>query len=578
MDEIRVYYDGDCPFCTRYTTYLNLGRQARITLTNLREAPETAALFEHKGLHPDKGMIVDLDGRLYGGADAMHVLSLLDQSDSVAARLTGWVFSKPWRARLLYPLLRLGRNTTLLLLGRQPLRSDPGIEPLRILFTSALGLFAWLHFLVYAFQFNAPLYTTTFSIGFAGLILILRPQSRRVLLLLLGLLVVDAWLQMPSHSNHTIIKNFLLLAALPAGAWHALRGNSINAFLDSLFGVGRWLLLLMYVFGVFHKINSDFLDPAVSCATMLWYDMPAWLGWIDAEFVGPLITWGTLFVETTILVMLIVPRLRYHGILIGIGFHSVLALSGYALYATFSMLSLMLHLTFLSSTSAQQIIQSPGWKRWQMLCRHWHGTAIVGLCATVLGFLSWIGSFSQVGLFWLLIVAPFFFFLAAHGRDLQPPPAIELLRVKPGWLVLVIALFFFNCITPYLGLKTAQSINMFANLRLEAHHSNHFLIDKPGPFHYLDDVVQIVSASGSTKLQYVLAQDLSMVYYDLLNTLDSNPQARVTYIRNGNIHEDQTRQSLAGDIEEILHPEWFRKWFHFNVVDLNDPKPCALDR
>ena len=119
----------------------------------------------------------------------------------------------------------------------------------------------------------------------------------------------------------------------------------------------------MYFFGVFHKLNTGFLDPSVSCAVALWQNMPQPLNHLDGAAIQYLTIYGALAVELLIFLMLLLRRFRHLGILIGVGFHMLLALSGYAMYAPFSMLSVALHCLFLSPQSARQIVDSPAWQR-----------------------------------------------------------------------------------------------------------------------------------------------------------------------------------------------------------------------
>lgn len=69
-----------------------------------------------------------------------------------------------------------------------------------------------------------------------------------------------------------------------------------------------------------------------------------------------------------------------------------------------------------------------------------------------------------------------------------------------------------------------------------------------------------------------------MVYYNLPDKLEGNLAAVGTHRRNGVFHENQTAIVLASEINQTLHPLWFRSWFHFNQVGLTLPKPCVLDR
>src|SRR5690606_10652685 len=140
-------------------------------------------------------------------------------------------------------------------------------------------------------------YFTSYLIPIIGVWLLFHPASRRTLLMLLVTLSIDAWQQMPIFSNHTILKNFFLLAVVSGGIHAALRGQTWTSALKVVAPVGRALILIMYVFGVFHKINSGFLNPEVSCAATLWSEMPPPLNALDATWFIYLAIYGTLVIE-----------------------------------------------------------------------------------------------------------------------------------------------------------------------------------------------------------------------------------------------------------------------------------------
>lgn len=448
------------------------------------------------------------------------------------------------------------------------------------IFCWAFGLFGFLHLLVYAFQFGAVIYVTTSVIAGLGLALFLYPESRGLFALLIGVMVTDGWLQMPTYSNHTILKNFFLLAVLVSAAWQLLRRGTWDGFVQDFAPAGRALLATMYVFGVFHKINTDFLNPDVSCAVSLWQQMPLGLAALDHPWMLQLTIWGTLVIESLILLCLLVRPWRNIGILVGIAFHSLLALSGYALYVPFSMLTVCLHLLYLEPASAQAIVNSAAWTRTRQVLASWRGRAALALWLGLLALLSWAGSFSQVGLLWLPAIGVLLWLLMQAPVQQRHAQLGAGLFWSRNWAVTAVGvLFFFNCITPYLGLKTSQSLNMFANLRLEGGVSNHLLLaHAPAPFNYLEDLVTVVEAHGSPTLRRASADDLRLVYYDFLDHVDRERGVVASFVRNGVMYENQTAQTLASEIDQHLHPRWFRKWFHFNPVDLRSPKPCALDR
>lgn len=575
---MKVLYDGDCPLCAEYTRTLRLKSVVgALELIDLRREPLALESLLEAGMVPDHGMVVEHEGRLYHGADAVNLLALLSSSNSWLAILFNWLLGIPLLAGLLYPLMRMGRNLLLLSLERQPLIAADAVPADRLLFF-IFGFFAFLHLLVYQYQFGATIYYSTYLLAGMGLLLILGTRQRLLFVLLVSLMLVDGILQMPALSNHTILKNFFLVGVGLAGIYHALRAGRWGDFWADVLPVGRMLLVVMYFFGVFHKINSSFIDPASSCAMALWLQMPGWLNWLQGPLIQYSTIYGTFLVESLLVVLLFVPRLRHIGIACGMVFHLLLALSGYAMYAPFSFLSVFLHLCFLSPEASRRVIHSREWSAFEHFLRRPTGLSVLAMLLAMAYLGAWSGRYADVTYVCLIAIAPLLYCVLRYGRDANAASTAQFFVSPRRWLFLVVLLFFFNCSTPYLGLKTAQSMNMFANLRLEAGQSNHLLIRGVGPFGYLDDVVEVVESSGSNRFDYVRREGLGLVYYSLLDELERHPGARVSFHLNGELLQAQSAETLRHDIAEILHPRWFRAWFHFTVVDFSLPKPCALDR
>jgi len=575
---MKIIYDGHCPFCHEYVRLVRIRKVVgSVELIDLRVNRECLTDLLVAGVDPDQGMIVEHFGRRYYGADAIQMLAMLSANSSFLAIALNRLMSSSWMVGALYPLLRIGRNLVLLALGRETLVSSKEEPADRLLFF-VFGFFAFLHLLVYQYQYGAPIYYSTYLLAGIGVLLILGIRQRLLFVLLVGLMLVDGILQMPALSNHTILKNFFLVGVSLAGIYHALRAGRWGDFWADVLPVGRMLLVVMYFFGVFHKINSGFIDPASSCAMALWAQMPGWLGWIQGPLIQYSAIYGTFLIESLLVVLLFVPRLRHIGIACGMVFHLLLALSGYAMYAPFSFLSVFLHLCFLSPEASRRVIHSREWRAFERFLRRPAGLSVLAMLLAMAYLGAWSGRYADVTYVCLIAIAPLLYCVLRYGRDANAASTAQFFVSPRRWLFLVVLLFFFNCSTPYLGLKTAQSMNMFANLRLEAGQSNHLLIRGVGPFGYLDDVVEVVESSGSYRLDYVRREGLGLVYYSLLDELERRPGARVSFHRNGELLQAQSVETLRHDIAEILHPRWFRAWFHFAVVDFSLPKPCALDR
>jgi len=122
-----LLYDGECPFCSRYVRHVRL-REAigPITLANAREHAALVEEVRRLGFDVDTGMVLKLDGNYYHGADCIHALALLTTPSGWFNRLNSLVFKSSTAAKVLYPILRTGRNLTLRLLRRG--RLQPSLD------------------------------------------------------------------------------------------------------------------------------------------------------------------------------------------------------------------------------------------------------------------------------------------------------------------------------------------------------------------------------------------------------------------------------------------------------------------
>lgn len=120
MSDTIIIYDGDCPFCSRYVTMLRLRETlGTIRLVDAREGGPEVDEALARGLDLDEGMALRLNGVYYHGDECIHRLALLSSPSGLFNRVNAAIFRSERLSRLLYPVLRSGRNTALLLLGRK---------------------------------------------------------------------------------------------------------------------------------------------------------------------------------------------------------------------------------------------------------------------------------------------------------------------------------------------------------------------------------------------------------------------------------------------------------------------------
>ena len=580
---VTIFYDGDCPFCSRYVRLLRLRRAAGpVELVDLRLNPEVRGRLEAQGFDLDKGMVVDAGGRRLAGTDAIHTLALLSTPSDRFNRLNRLVLSFGPIAAAVYPVLRSGRWFTLFLLGRQGIGAiDSGVAARAEIFGCFFALFSIFHVFNYAFEYGRfPPSWDQVAIAATATMLLFNPGSSRALCLVMLASTVSTLVQAPVHSNHTMVRSALLIGYWASFLFVMFRASNRSAVFANLTLAGQGALLVMYVFGIFHKINTDFLDPTTSCAVALWRRMPEPLRWIEGPLIDNATIYGTFAAEGAIMWMLLTPRLRHYGVVAGILFHLLIALSGYAMYVSFTMLSISLHTLFLDGESAKRIVASRGMRVLQIRLFDPAYATIACLLIAGLTLAAFAGNYSLVTLLALPMVLPFCVLVVRYGGPPKPPHAVSRPRNSRPAVVIgaaVTAIFFANCSMPYLGLKSAQAINMFANLRLEDGTSNHLLLSHPpGPFRYLEDIAEIDDSGGDAGLEWYRRNDHSIVYYDLLVRLLNDPELVVSFTRGGRSLESVSAADLADDIARQLHPAWFRKWFHFQPVSLARPEPCGV--
>ena len=116
---ISLVYDKQCPACDFYCRRIEVHDNAgEMEIIDARVDSEIRDQVTQLGWDIDQGMVVKIDGALYYGADAIHVLAQLSSRSGWFNRLNYWLFKSPRLAGRLYPLLRSCRNLLLKLLGR----------------------------------------------------------------------------------------------------------------------------------------------------------------------------------------------------------------------------------------------------------------------------------------------------------------------------------------------------------------------------------------------------------------------------------------------------------------------------
>lgn len=287
---------------------------------------------------------------------------------------------------------------------------------------------------------------------------------------------------LPAAANHSVLA-LLVDVCLLIGCVQVLRSEHPEPrgrrLWRSVQGPIQATVAVVYFFAAFHKLNSSFFDPDVSCATSQVAKMFELHGFERPETMSALgiNIYLTLILETAIVVFLLWPRFSHIGALIGLLFHTAL---GWAQFFDFATVVFALYLFFLPWDGIQRSI--PRIPRWAGAC---FLAGLLGLSATSLLFhgirsssviFEWPGWSLQadtvICLFWTLMVWPILFPVFSQANAWQGHRRWK--GAALAWLIPVIALL--NGATSYLGLKTVANYSMFSNLRTEGGQTNHFLV------------------------------------------------------------------------------------------------------
>lgn len=115
-----IMYDGECPVCSAYVRFVQLRKAVgTVELIDLRQRPDLVSRFRAEGHDVNDGMVFELDGREYFGADAVNMMAMLSSDNGIVNRLNAILLQNKKVATLTYPILRAGRNALLKLLGRK---------------------------------------------------------------------------------------------------------------------------------------------------------------------------------------------------------------------------------------------------------------------------------------------------------------------------------------------------------------------------------------------------------------------------------------------------------------------------
>lgn len=416
----------------------------------------------------------------------------------------------------------------------------------------------------------------TAPLSFVALFALLRPGAIGRFALLLAVQLATVLWELPRVSNHWLLMAItgagLLIVLLPA-RWGRHRGEDPAATCEAALGPVRVQLIVLYGFATFHKLNTGFFDPELSCAVAHYTRLAGSLGFLPtgAWTRMPAIV-GTLAIEAGLPLLLAFRATRWIALPCGWGFHLMLGWNGFwdfasagsAYYAAF--LPLWALEGFARARARHAWLDAIAAGTGRLAASPWTLPVATAALAASLGASALRGAdgaetilaVNRVGrivwlVLWLLLGGALGLSLLAGRvqRGRTPEPAIAWWRRPALWLAPV--LVFANGLSPYLGLKSEHSFAMFSNLRTEGGTWNHTLVPSGvRVFGYAGTVIRLEDSSDPY-LRNLARHGFGMVPTALRRYLAERPDVALSYWRDGRL----VRARRAADdpfLSRPLHP------------------------
>ena len=389
--------------------------------------------------------------------------------------------------------------------------------------------------------------------------LIANPRSVILFLLLLCFRIAHVAEWMPFTPNHILFEFILNTGILLLLLWTLLSSYLKNAGLNTqdpeirnkLFNafapVARISLFILYFYAVLHKLNWDYLNPAISCSTILMEGViESRLHFLpNNEWVHLAAVWGTLLLEAGIPILLFFKRTRSAGILIGMGFHYFLSIHPHGGIYSFSAMLFALFFLFTSPDFPKKLSVFLGLllKKWQNIHKPVRVVlAFAGLSVAGFILINWQYRLDIAGfLFWsiwalgVMVMYASITILTPKARacDYQ-----ETFGMQQAWFWLIPLIILFNGMNPYLGLKTQTSFSMFSNLRTEGGITNHIFIPSSLQLTgWQKDLVEVIE-SDVESLSRMHGENQSIPFFEFHRRVSQMQEDfYVKYRRNGKLKE-----------------------------------------
>lgn len=450
-----------------------------------------------------------------------------------------------------------------------------------VLIWSIAALFHMAQNRVYAEGFHFALLTI------ASALVIARPSSIVRFLFFLCLQINVCLRVMPYSSNHELFVTLVDVTILHAFAYYALTQKSFtinkSLFFNIIAPLIRIELIILYFFVVFHKLNSDFFNVDVSCASEFVHAQASAL-FIPERFFLILNAYLTIGIEALIPLFLLFRKTRNIGLAIGIIFHCIIAFNPLNGFYDFSSAIFATYIVFAGKDFCLSVYRffkgsfinkvTPIYSTSHLILIAFAFFVTLGIVYTVSKSVD--DHFRYI--FWAAFSFIFIVLFLKSWFSSKSTSSVSTGSLKAAHFSLLLfpAIVVLNGLCPYLGLKTESSFAMFSNLRTEGGISNHYIVPAGVQiFDFQKDLVEVTSSSDRDFEKLAERKQL-IPFFQFKEMMDLHRPAQITYIHAGRKYKYSSDKPQAIQ-KELRQPHSFllKKTMRFRPINKYGPEPCA---
>ena len=342
-----------------------------------------------------------------------------------------------------------------------------------------------------------------------------------------------------------LTQSMLLLMVCGAASVATLtRPFATGAFVQAV----RGLLVATYAFAAFHKLNADFFDPHLGCATYGMRELAVYFQLPQSTFDGWAVWHAPLAVGTELAIAALYAfRFCRAGRAVSALFHIPLTLT---MAPAFVFVMAVGHVAYLDE---DDIV------RYRTLIRT-HGLTVAAGAVALTALSLWAhGALPELTM--IPREAALYFVTIVVIVDLFSPGVVRPRRKPRERLATVtVGLFTLNCLTPYTGIQYQHTAAMLSNLRIDEGCWNHYVM--PEVLRVTDDYLRIDHVAFGTDGAIPDLQD------SVKKQLWSPPQLR--QMRRNWCRPEVRPFSLGGTYRD-------RSWSIHDLCDVEEPWPFNDD-